>query len=315
MTELRRHPRWSVGVVLMVAVVAVAMMTPIGSVGPAAAESGDEDGRLYGFKWKVPTNYTGPFAMSVRIDVTAETWCDTDITAYGTVTDDNPVMFWSLTEADDKGFGSVGRLWMHRGQVHVGSTIDTRTLFTASGDWATGPGGGVLVEEHMVLTIVAFDLGLSDDASADTPLRVEVACDEPFHIAHWYEGDQGRSFTQGTLEGGVGTTVRTGLWGPSVGLSRGDGLDETFDASRVRLQVDLPWRLYSKYWGEFTLRHPDGVDAWEVDEEGPPRIIHNVDSGPGDYELRLDWTGEKDLGSPLMGALVAMDPIDPADRV
>lgn len=317
MTALGRPPRWSVAVVGVVAVVVVASLLPSISVGLPAAESGDEDETLYGFTWKAATNYTGPFAMSVRIEVTQYTRCDTGVTGYGTITNDNPVMFWGLRETDGGAGGSQGyRLWMHRGQVHVGSTVDTRTLFTTGGTWVAGAGGVSGFEDHMVLTIVAFDLGLSEDGSADTPLSVEVACDGPFRIAHWYEGDAGRSFTQGTLEGGTGATVRTTLWGPSVGFSDGDGLDETFDASRVRLQVDLPWRLYSKYWGEFTLRHPDGVDTWEVDEEGPPSIRHDFDSGPGDYELRLDWLGETDWPStPLMGALVAMDPVDPADRV
>lgn len=311
--------RWTVLAALAVTTVAVAAM-----VAPGAALAGATGGTastdtMTSFQWEAPRNLTGPFAMSVRIDVTETTWCDYETTAYGTAQEDDPVAFWMLAAQDPGGSGGTALLLSRRAQAHVGSTVDTRTVTPGPrGDWAAGPGGGALVEDQMVLTIAAFDLGPVPSPDIDTPLSVEVACEDPFRIAGWHEGHQGRSFTQSSLQGGVGASADAGTGVGAVRVSRGDGLTETFDTARARLQVSPP--LGGAFEGDLRLDHPNGTWSRHLEsEEQPPQprlVVEDFDAGPGRYGLRLDWAGMNRIWSfEPFGILVGMDPVDPDDRI
>lgn len=312
------EPRISLRYVAAVAAIAAtlaATMVPPGTALPGATAGTTSTDTMTSFRWEAPRNLTGPFAMSVRIDVTETTWCDFETTAYGTAQEDDPVAYWMLAQ-DRDGTAWTASVLSRRAQAHVGSTVDTRTVTPGPrGDWAAGPGGGSRVEDQMVLTIAAFDLGPVPSPDIDTPLSVEVACEDPFRIASWHEGHQGRSFTQSSLEGGIGASVDAGTPVGAVRVSRGDGLTETFDTARARIQVSPPWE--GAFEGDLRLDHPNGTWSRHFESSQHPRVVaEDLDAGPGRYDLRLDWAGlNRHFSDQPFGILVGMDPVDPGQRV
>lgn len=319
MTGPRRGALWPFAAsVVAVALVAASILSADGaSAGAGAPASATE--LLTEFAWSAPADLTGPFAVGIRIEVQEEAWCEHDVLAHGTRNRENPVEFWLMVEEFDPGGVeatiSNSLTWTRTAQVHVGSTVDTRVLDEDTWNWAKAAGGGARTGGQLVLTVVAFDLGLFPGAGVESPLTIELSCEEPFRIVSWYEGHEGRSFTQGTLETGVGATVNTGS--SSLRTSLADGLKEEFGTARVRLQMNFgPFRPADDYQGRLVLNHPDGSRSWDLSPLDRPRWISlDVDADPGTYELLLDWAGTNSFQHIPMGVLVGMDPVDPTLRV
>lgn len=306
------------------ALVVAAALVAVGLVGPslvrpsvslpsALTNEGSSSHNMTEFHWDAPPNMTGTFAMLLRLEVENPTTCTVSAEATGQKQDGNPIAFWvRIVAAGESGRAiiQITQAWSRPFQVHAGSVVDSRHVTPAGGSWGQGGLGSALVEQSMEITLAAFDVGVTESAGEDSPLLVRVTCDDPFTIATLMASQHGRSFSQETLTGGLGTTINVGPLAPES-FSKGDRLATSFNTSHVRFQATFPNR--GDFEGTLALHHPNGTDDWSL-RPGVPRsdTLINFDGITGDYEVGLDWFGS-DYPYEPEGILIGLDPVRTLD--
>lgn len=296
------------GSVLLAAIVLLlASLTTVG-IGPGAqGSSANGSTSTTGFHWEAPKNFTGPFAAKINITVQERGWCTKRTRAAGTFNATSPIAYWETdTSGDPKPGGSFAGHGHYGVQAHAGPA-DTRRFIGPEGRWDKVAGKTErLVNDGFTLNIGAWDLGLWNGTPLDRPLTVDVDCEVPINVT-LEAGQHARSFTETSLEGGVGASV---TYGPlPQRLARDDGFAMDFDASHVRFQA-LPVISDLDTSANMTLDHPNGTETWTWDHAGP--ISVGLDGGPGRYNLSLDWYSD-DNRQHMLGAIFGLDPVDSLD--
>lgn len=310
------------------AVIALAVLLVVPALVPvwtsveagSSEESGDTELRSDDVRWDAPDNLIGTFVARFLIEVPETTFCWTNVTATGNTSraPEDPIVFWMATGIQDGPdfAGMSGTMWSRSVQAHIGSAVDTRQFTTSDGRWGTVLASGQRVRDVVDVTLATFGLEASDPDQS--PLRISIACDDPYSLELFASRD-GRSFTQQSLQDGVGATAETNT--PIVpdskrtAVSHDDHLEHTFDTSQVYLQSEM--FTYggadedAEEMGTMVLDHPDGSESWTKDRDDPD-VKWVFAGGAGDYDLTLDWAGHGRSKGP-MGVLVGFDPVDSLD--
>lgn len=265
------------------------------------------------FVFKAPRDFTGSLAARLRFDWEGENECSGVAAAAGPRgIAPNPVHYWSeWRSATTFGWASLRENPNFR--IHAAGTIDTRSLIQTSGNWAWRPSFSGTFTDYLEVTYRAFDLAAWNSTlefARDAPVWIEITCQRPFLVTGLEAGTDGRSFTEDSLDDGVGASVRQS--GPSATVSVGDKLRHTLDQSTVLF--DVRSSQGSPSLGRLTLQHPQGTESWAP--SGNPfhtdEVIH-FSGGPGAYELTLDRVGAGVVDS-VIGALVGLDAVDCLDQ-
>lgn len=259
------------------------------------------------YRWTAPADLNGTFALRLGIEVTTPTHCTTHTEAVGAFDPANPVAFWRKAQTADGDFILNAAAWTRAGQVHAGSTADSRRASTIDGRWRAFPSGGLNVERSFEVTWATFGVGLGHDAELDSPLTIEVDCDAAFEITERQAGTGGRSFTQGTLKGGAGATANVPLDGASASVD--DAMEVQIDAQHTAFQA--AFSAPEARYGHLELHHPNGTARWELGPDGD----RNAElRGPGGaYRVELTRTA-MGVNDDVEGILVGMDPVDSLDE-
>lgn len=275
---------------------------PLIEAGPASGV-----GATTSFHWEAPRNYTGPLAVMITVTVQEEGWCEMKTRAAGRFNSTSPIAYWqSTTLGGPESHGTFIGYWGYNLQAHAGPA-DTRRIHGPEGRWDKLQGSsGRRVREVLTLNIAAFDLNLWNGTQLDRPLIVDIECDVPIDLT-LKAGQDARSFTEESLEGGVGATVDLGPM--SRRIARDDGLSMDFESSYVRFQA-VSGIADQATEAEMTLDHPDGTERWTWDHSGPEEV--GVDGGPGRYDLALDWSSQE-VSQHMYGAVFGVDPVDSLD--
>lgn len=277
----------------------------------AESESEDTEPRRTEFHWSAPSNTTGAFAAEFKVTVDQTSFCWTNVSAEGEFDRGDPIAFW----LSDRSGSHIAGLWTHGVQAHAGPTADTRWITGPDNEtWGMGARSGrrVTPGDALVQTLAVFGLDIRDERSDGTPLEITISCEgDPFSLSK-AASRTGRSFTQESLEGGVGTTVRLQR---TIGVSVDDGLTQRFNTSRTRFMGWLEWgRHNGQSWGNVTLHHPDGDRSWTTGEPAGRVGFAAHEGGPGRYTLEVDWAQHSRTPQPY-GILVGLDPVESLDTV
>lgn len=266
------------------------------------------------FEWSAPPDMTGTFAAIVRIEVSEPTRCWSNATAEGRVDgeiggaeNDNPVVFWHFVVSPlpfGEARGLAASTWFRQFQVHAGAA-DTRELTPVDGDWGMTPRNGGDVFDIMETTVAAFSLDRREGGGLNSPLSLEITCGAAFRIVSLEGGRHARSFTDETLRGGVGFTLREPV---NQKLAVNDRLEEGFGVPHVRFQGTFVTD-HAPPDADLTLRYPLGEEEWIP--EPFDRRIFGVDGPGGDYELEVDWLSDSE--DKVLGVLMGVDPVKTLD--
>lgn len=309
MTEPRRR-LGAAGAILLVSVLLITVFMPIGPSATGASTASDSGATT--LRFEAPNNLTGTFVGSLVLETDTPASCDHREIASGRYSSDNPVGFWArVSTPSNTTTGLSFRTSIQVAQAHAGDDVDTRDVTPDIQEWRRNYTFEWGVEDRLVYTVAGFGLQrLPGDSPDRAPLTVEVTCPDHVEIAALYASRSGRSFDQGSLEGGVGASTDLPT-GPRI--ARDDHLAHRFETDKVRFQAAIEHESPTTQ-GDLSLRHPNGTQIWEVPNDGPAWV--GFDGEPGDYDLGLNWTsvgGPQDLDYAI-GVLVGLDRVDSWDE-
>lgn len=293
----------------MVVVGALPLVPGTVSSAAAGAQAVTDGGTMTEFSWTAPPEMTGTFVAVIELEVLEPTRCSESVRGTGTFTDENPVVLWVRTD-DGSGRGLNFAQWDRSFQAHVGDVVDTRHVMSVehpNNAWGFTPHSGGSVEERLAITIAGF--GLSPEFGADSALSIRFTCEDAFRIVSMGAGRRGRSYTDQTLEGGVGWRFKAPFQDTQSYAAR-DRLEARFDTAHVRFET--AFFSAEQEEGRLTLHHPGGDEAWPLP---PPEATDAIfDGGPGEYTVNLNWRAQ---GSHfhISGILIGVDPVDSLDEV
>lgn len=294
------------GVLLLVAPIPLLGTLPV----TASYDETSSTSSVSRFHWEAPADLNGSFAAVLRVEVSSgTTFCEMSMQALGSFDNRNPVSFWATVGGPT---GSEYQ-WVWPVQAHAGDHVDTRDVTQVRRDeWGASSHVRGQFEDTFRVTIAGFGLGLweRNDPPVDTPLSIGLTCEDPVRIS-LEAGREGRSWNQGTLEGGVGYTVNLGPTSTVAprSISVNDGLEVPFDASIVRF---LSWHpLGDDFEGDLGLAHPGGSERWTLSPEKWGLMKHTGNAGT--YRVTLDWMG-RDYLRPPSGILLGLEPVDSLDE-
>lgn len=298
----------------------IAVSLALAALGAAAsattANNGEQGEQLTEFAWKAPGDLNGTFVATLRFEWEGDNNCTFFHGFAGELGAEHPLHWWSEWRMGDDQEGFAG-LWNDEiVQAHAGGVVDTRDLTGSVGAWTGYKTLQGSFSDFLEVTAAGFDLEVWDHrtqpppAPPDAPFWVELSCQDPFTVASLSAGQEGRSFLQNSMDGGVGASA---VGQPTVVAH--DGLTHTFESSTVLLDVHPYERNGGLETSQLTLEHPDGTESWFTADAdlgiGPVQPTLDPDiaftGGPGEYTLTLDRVS---TGSDIPGILVGLDPVD-----
>lgn len=301
------------GVYLPVAVVIIVLAgaTASESISQTMDPSGGEgvEGWMTEFSWDAPAGMEGRFAAIVEFEVQEQTRCSRNLIGTGEFRDDTPVVMWARWAKGSGGRSLSFAQWDRSFQAHVGDFVDTRDFMSVDGAWGFFPQGGGKVEERFTLTIAGFGLEQQQELGADFPLSIDIQCEDPFRVVSMQASREGHSYTDQTLEHGVGAKFATSLT-DTMAFANKDRLEARFDESRVRFET--AFFAAEDEVGRLELHHPGGVVEWPLPQPEADDAV--FDGGPGEYAVELNWRA-KGGHFHISGILIGVDPVDSLDDV
>lgn len=280
---------------------ALAVVLTITSIGAgAAAAPAVEPTSTTSFSWKAPANATGPLAVEVTVDVGPSNQCTTFAAASG-ADGPGPVV----------GFIEMDRSWLaisegHIVQAHAADAVDTRSDSDGSFRWAGSIRSVGTDSGEVTIFIYNPDMTAWDNRIADRPIEISISCENPITVVSQAGGTELASFTQNSLEGGVGASY--GLIA-DVSVAVQDGLERDFTADRVRFRL-RGFQIFGAAVTDLRIDHPDGADTWNF--VGHQDI--DLEGSPGTWEVELTRAGAG-LADPFLGMFAGLDDVENLDEL
>lgn len=256
------------------------------------------------FAWDAPADHTGPIAVRMAFSLGEANTCVLERQVSGRNVNE-PVHSYEEQGPYGGAFYSVPTAHAHVQQGDA--TVDTRTARATNALWSMTSTTEGAFSGSMPFTLVVMDSGgwVDRDGAFQSPLRIRMACEQPFTVGGFMKGDEAVGFTHHSMSGGNGANVNQFLGSASV--NQGDSLMARFESSVVQVELTTnKWEGVTT--GTLTVEAPSATIPLDLSQ---PQDFSWEDRA-GDYRVSLDYAGVS-LSERIIGVMYGLEPVASLD--